>query len=193
MSRTKIIVVEGPQGAGKTTITNFLRSAIPYTNLYRLSGTKDATPTGKEKSKKMYDCLVNYIESMANQDINLLFDRTFFTEEIYCRLGFKEYQFSDLYFGYLDRLANMDYDIYYITLYLSDTEEYNARLERAGKAVTKYAEYDKRSSVVQQEAYLKMAEEIKEKYTQINVINVDNTKPQEEVEAYLKDLLSWKE
>ena len=32
-----------------------------------------------------------------NIGINLLFDRTFFTEENYCRLGKKEYSFSDVY------------------------------------------------------------------------------------------------
>ena len=43
MSNSKLIVVEGPQGAGKTTITDYLRYAIPYTNLYRLSGTADSS------------------------------------------------------------------------------------------------------------------------------------------------------
>ena len=35
MANSKIIIVEGAQGAGKTTITDYIRHAIPYTNLYR--------------------------------------------------------------------------------------------------------------------------------------------------------------
>lgn len=52
MANSKIIVVEGPQGAGKTTITDFLRHTLPYSNLYRLCGTSDSTVTGKKKSRR---------------------------------------------------------------------------------------------------------------------------------------------
>ena len=78
MSNSKIIIVEGAQGAGKTTITDFIRNSIPYTNLYRLNGTADSSPTGLEKSKKMYWGLIDYIRTLENASINLLFDRTFF-------------------------------------------------------------------------------------------------------------------
>ena len=49
MANSKLIVVEGAQGAGKTTITDFIRHSLAYTNLYRLSGTNDTTPAGKKK------------------------------------------------------------------------------------------------------------------------------------------------
>ena len=97
MANSKIIIVEGPQGVGKTTITDFLRHSIKYTNLYRLSGTSDSSKDGLEKSKIMYRNLLKYMKTLENLSINLLFDRTFFTEEIYCRLGFKEYSFTEVY------------------------------------------------------------------------------------------------
>ena len=50
MERSKVIIVEGPQGAGKTTLTNRLRELIISTNLIRMSGVKDKTEAGKEKS-----------------------------------------------------------------------------------------------------------------------------------------------
>ena len=37
------------------------------------------------------------MKTLENASINLLFDRTFFSEEVYCRLGFKEYSFTDVY------------------------------------------------------------------------------------------------
>lgn len=193
MANSKIIIVEGPQGVGKTTITDFIRHSIPYTNLYRLSGTADTTISGKEKSKVMYEDLLDYMKKLENKSINLLFDRTFFTEEVYCRLGFKEYSFTDIYESLLEKLANLDFDIYYIVLYLSDEKEFEKRLDREGKAKVKYTSFNKESSIKQQNEYLKLAEEIKEKYKNINVITIDNTKDLESVESRLKELLKWKE
>lgn len=193
MANSKIIIVEGAQGAGKTTITDYIRHAIPYTNLYRLSGTADSKPTGRAKSEKMYIDLVDYIEKLQNMSINLLFDRTFFTEEIYCRLGFKEYTFSDIYEKLLNRLANMDFEIYYITLYLSDENEFEKRLNRAGKAKNAYAKFNKQSSINQQNAYLKMADEIAEKYPQINVVKLDNCRDEKVVKEEIKNMLEWQE
>lgn len=193
MANSKIIIVEGAQGAGKTTITDYIRHAIPYTNLYRLSGTADSTPTGRAKSEKMYIDLVDYIEKLQNMSINLLFDRTFFTEEIYCRLGFKEYTFSDIYEKLLNRLANMDFEIYYITLYLSDENEFEKRLNREGKAKNAYAKFNKQSSINQQNAYLKMADEIAEKYPQINVVKLDNCRDEKVVKEEIKNMLEWQE
>ncbi len=192
MANSKIIIVEGPQGVGKTTITDFIRNSISYTNLYRLCGTHDVTKTGREKSIKMYDALMNYIEAMQNTNVNLLFDRTFFTEEIYCRLGKKEYKFTDVYDRLLEKLSKLDFDIYYITLYLENEDEYSKRLDRPDKAKMKNADFEKSSSIIQQEEYLKMSNEIKNKYKNINVVNINNSRPIEDVKKELKDLLDWK-
>ena len=162
MANSKVIIVEGPQGVGKTTITDFIRNSIPYTNLYRLCGTHDVTKSGRAKSIKMYRALMNYIEEMQNTNVNLLFDRTFFTEEIYCRLGKKDYTFTDIYEKLLSRLANLDFDIYYITLYLENENEYCKRLDRPEKAKMAKADFEASSSIIQQREYLKMADEVKE-------------------------------
>ena len=49
-----IIIVEGPQGVGKTTFTNYLREKIASTDLYRLTGIKDKTEAGYLKIKRKY-------------------------------------------------------------------------------------------------------------------------------------------
>jgi len=189
MANSKIIIVEGAQGAGKTTITDFLRHAVKYTNLYRLTGTSDSTKEGKRKATIMYQNLLTYIKTLENLSINLVFDRTFFTEEIYCRLGFKEYSFTDVYEALLEELSKMDFDIYYITLYLQDETLFEKRIQREGKAVPDYAKFRAESSINQQRAYLKMAEEVKEKYPNIHVVNVENSRKVEEVEKELKEIL----
>lgn len=191
MANSKLIVIEGPQGAGKTTITDYLRHKIPYTNLYRLSGSSDNSPSGKQKSIEMYDDLLDYIEKLENKNINLLFDRTFFTEAVYCRLGFKEFDYDDVFNRLLDRFANFDFDIYYITLYLGNTDEFEERLNRNDKAINKYAHFSKESSVNQQNAYLDMAKEVKEKHgDKIHVYTIDTCVGLEKTKEEIIKILS---
>ena len=191
MVNSKIIVVEGPQGAGKTTITDFLRHTLPYSNLYRLCGTADSTVTGKKKAEDMYFDLLEYMKKMENKSINLIFDRTFFTEENYCRLGIKEYSFTDVYEKLLNKFANLDFEIYYITLYLENENEYIERLKRDGKAVFKGAEFKAENSIKQQRVYIEMADEIKKKYHNINVLNIANDKDLEDTKKELREFLKY--
>lgn len=191
MANSKLIVVEGPQGAGKTTVTDYIRHGLKYTNLYRLCGTADSSPTGKQKAKDMYWDLLEYIEKMENKSINLVFDRTFFTEEIYSRLKFKEYNFSDEYEKLLNKFSTLDFDIYYITLYLEDTELFKKRLVRDDKAITDYAKFNIDSSKKQQEQYLKMADEISSKYPNIKVFKVSNDTDEKELKLKIKNILNF--
>ena len=191
MANSKLIVIEGAQGAGKTTITDFLRHTLSYTNLYRLCGTSDSTPTGKKKAEEMYVHLMEYIKGLENKSINLVFDRTFFTEENYCRLGKKEYTFTDVYDKLLEDFSKLDFEIYYITLYLEDENLYNIRLDRPEKAAFKNSKFEVENSINQQRVYLEMAEEIKKKYPSIKVINVENSKPLEETQAELRQIIGY--
>ena len=191
MANSKLIIVEGPQGAGKTTVTDYIRYSLKYTNLYRLSGTSDSTPAGLQKSTVMYDTLLDYVEKMQNLNINLLFDRTFFTEENYCRLGFKQYSFTEQYNKLLKRLAGFDFDIYYITLYLSDTSLYAKRLQRENKATIDYAKFDVQKSIDQQNTYLQMSKEISEAYPNIHCINICTDAEIETVQKLVRDAIDY--
>lgn len=191
MANSKLIIVEGPQGAGKTTVTDYIRYSLKYTNLYRLSGTSDSTPAGLQKSTVMYDTLLDYVEKMQNLNINLLFDRTFFTEENYCRLGFKQYSFTEQYNKLLKRLAGFDFDIYYITLYLSDTSLYAKRLQRENKATIDYAKFDVQKSIDQQNTYLQMSNEISESYPNIHCINICTDADIETVQQLVREAINY--
>ncbi len=191
MANSKLIVVEGAQGAGKTTYTDYLRYSLSYTNLYRLSGTSDSSKTGLSKAKSMYETLLDYIKKLENTSINLVFDRTFFTEEVYCRLGKKEYSFTEVYNNLLEEFSKLDFDIYYITLYLEDEKVFEERLNREGKAEFKASKFSVENSISQQREYLKMANEIKEKYPNIKVINIKTDKLQEEVEKEIREKIGY--
>lgn len=171
--RGNIIVIEGPQGVGKSTLANFLRDNLPTTNLYRLSGIKDRTLTGKEKNKIMYLGLINYMESLEETELNLVFDRTFFTEQVYCSLGYKDYKFDDVYDRLIKKLGALDYNIYFVVLYLKDESLYEKRLRRIHH---NYQSFSLKSSVDQQNAYLKLADNIKEKNINVLKIAMDDYK-----------------
>lgn len=193
MANSKLIVVEGAQGAGKTTVTDYIRHTLKYTNLYRLSGTSDSTLAGKKKSEDMYKVLLDYIEKMENQSINLLFDRTFFTNEIYARLGYHNYDFSKTYKELLERLDNLSnldkYDIYFVALYLEDEKLYEQRIKRDKH---EYQKFEVQSSIDQQNAYLKMADEIEKECKNIKVLRFENSTEEvasKNVEKYFSDLM----
>lgn len=170
MKKSKIIIVEGPQGTGKTTLSNFFRENLPGANLYRLSGQKDKTLTGKKYSVIMYNALIEYLQEMQVVPMDMIFDRTFFTEEVYGRLGYKEYSFTDEYQKLVKKLDALDYDIYYISLYLKNVELFRERLDR--ESHHNYQSFSLESSFNQQKVYEDIAEEL-EKNTQINVIRME--------------------
>lgn len=169
MKDNKIIIVEGPQGTGKTTLTNYLRDNLPSANLYRLQGQKDKSITGKENSIKMYEALLNYLKEMETVPMDMIFDRTFFSEEVYARLGYKEYSFTDEYKKLLYQLNNLKYNIFYISLYLNNTELFKERLDR--ESHHNYQSFSVENSINQQNMYKQIANEVSE-YKNINIIDL---------------------
>lgn len=172
-NRGNIIIIEGPQGVGKSTMANFLRDNLASSNLYRLTGIKDKTQTGYEKNKKMYFNLIEYMRSLEETQLDLIFDRTFFTEQVYTTLGYKSYKFDDAYEELVKRLATLNYNIYVVILYLKDTNIYNERLKRVHH---NYQAFSLENSVNQQNCYLKLIDNIKEKNIQTIKIATDNYK-----------------
>ena len=173
MKNDVIIIVEGPQGVGKTTFTNYLREHMAATDLYRLSGIKDREETGLAKIKLKYEKLIEYMENCS--DINMIFDRTFFTNEVYSRIGYQKYPFGETYQALLSKLDNMknvdQYDIYLVMTYLQDESLYQKRIKRDKH---QYQKFDVESSILQQREYLKMADEVEAQTKNIKVIRFAN-------------------
>ena len=173
MKKDVIIIVEGPQGVGKTTFTNYIRENMAATDLYRLSGIKDREQTGLAKIKLKYEKLIEYMENCS--DINMVFDRTFFTNEVYSRLGYQKYSFSSTYetlLSQLDSMKNLDrYDIYLVITYLQDENLYKERIKRDKH---QYQKFEVESSILQQREYLKIADEVEKQTKNIKVIRFAN-------------------
>lgn len=169
MEKNKMIIIEGPQGTGKTTLANYLRDNMPGSNLYRLSGQKDKSLIGLDYSIYMYEVLMEYLRKMESIPMDLIFDRTFMTEEVYARLGYKEYNFTNEYKRFLNDLFDLKYNIYYFSLYLKKVELFKTRLARDSHH--NYQSFSIENSVNQQNTYLEIFNEIS-KYNKINVYNI---------------------
>ena len=169
MERNNLIIIEGPQGTGKSTLSSYLRDNIASSNLYRLSGQRDKTNKGLEQSKLMYDALFSYLQNMQNIPMDMIFDRTFTSEEVYARLGYKEYSFTEQYKRYSTLLNELYYKIYYFNLYLENVDLFRQRLDRPSHH--NYQAFSLDNSVNQQKAYRDVASELST-YDNINVIDL---------------------
>ena len=92
-----------------------------------------------------------------------------------------------------DRVDEIEDECFdFIDEYIEDENEneYEKRLDRKGKAVPEYAKFELENSIKQQREYLKMADEIKEKYPHIKVINLKNDRDFEEVKEELNKILN---
>lgn len=92
MLKNKLIVVDGPQGVGKTALTTQLREKITCTTLIRLSGASDKSALTAYKSHKS---TLDMIESQIGIGMNFVLDRSHFSEEVYCKLGYKSHDFTE--------------------------------------------------------------------------------------------------
>ena len=186
MQKNTLIIVEGPQGAGKSTFTNYLRENLASADLHRLTGIKDKSKTGLEKVTKRFQREMDYIKGGCSpEDPIMVYDRNFFTDEVYARLGYKEYSFAETYQNLLSQLNNMDLEIYLVILYLDDEKLYKERL--ASRDKFEYQKFDIENSINQQREYLKLADEVEKQATNINVVRFAND-TQEKFESKVKEL-----
>ena len=188
LKKRNIIIVEGPQGVGKSTLANFLRDNLPSTNLYRLSGINDKTKTGKEKNEIMYLELIDYMKKLEKTELNMVFDRFFFSEQVYSKLGYKEYLFDDVYEKLLNKFYELNYNVYFVVLYLKNEKLYEKRLKRVHH---NYKEFSLKSSVDQQKTYLELADYIDKSKVKVIKVAMDDYK--EGYNKIIKDIPLLKE
>lgn len=185
--KPNIIIVEAPQGGGKTTVTNILRDKLPYTNLLRLSGIDDMSVKGKKKVYKIRKAELNMIKK-ASGNINFVLDRCHITEQIYCNLGFKEYTFEDKYESLNEQLSKLTkkYNVYLVLLE-ADRMAYVKRLNR-DKPKFLDVDFTSSNSFRQQAEYIFELNHIQSHYPKIHTMRVDTTdkSPKEVAEHILK-------
>lgn len=167
-----ILLVEGAQGTGKSTVCRELREYLSYITLLDLNGIGDKTETGQEKMFKYHNQIFDMFDYTKFCGMNYVCCRSFLSERIYCNLGYKPYSFdkyNDILINNLDYLTKW-YDVYFILL-TANEEDLKIRLNRDKFA---YEPFLVESSLAQQEQYQKEFRYLANQKTNIKVYEIEN-------------------
>ncbi len=173
--RSKVVIIEGSQGTGKSTISTILREQMPYTNLLRLAGTSDKTKSGKEKVFWARNSELQMIYENRNNSISYILDRSHISEQVFCKLGHKDYTFNNENILLNKSLANIaeHYDVYFILL-TADIDDFSERLKR-DKPEFLDLKFNTYSSIIQQEKYIDELNNLRRTHSSINCIQVNTS------------------
>lgn len=185
MEKSRIIIVEGAQGAGKSTTTNLLRETLTSVNLVRMSGVRDKGVTGKEKSFLVHLSTLEMMDKLDECEINFVLDRSFLSEVLYCDLGFKPYTSEGWqeYFGPVLNSLNKKYKLEYVLL-KPDKDELEERLGKRSKG--EYQPFKVESSLKQTAKYIELLEDKFFEDIDVRIIEVKGKSPVEVVEEIIK-------
>lgn len=173
MSKPKLIIVEGAQGSGKSTICRELREQMTSTTLISLSGTSDKSKGGAWKCYEYHSAILNTLFDISHCGLNTILERSHLSERVYCELGYKPYTFIEQAKNLNAKLRFLatKYDVHIFVLTCAKSE-YEKRLQRDKGS---YIGFSVESSLKQQDAYLLELKNIEESYPSISCYVVDNT------------------
>lgn len=173
MEKPLIIVVEGPQGTGKTTITNGLREKISYSTMIRETGTRVSSP---EQAYEYHYYITELMVHMSKLNLNFILDRSHTTEMAYCDVGLKEHTFEEesrkLNVFYEKMTEN--YSIHFVLL-TADAEAFRTRLAR-DKSDYLNAKFDVSSSLKQCESYERVFKKLEKECPSAKFHYIDTSK-----------------
>lgn len=164
-----IIVLEGVDGVGKTSVAHILADQLPLSSLLKLSGAPRDNPEGKLWMQEVYNSLIPFLTELGNK-AHIVLDRSWVSELVYSPL-FKDYT-ADYVTAYAIEINGL-VDVRYIFLN-ADLKEIERRV--AAKALAQPNETHPDVTTIKrvQEAY----EATKEKFNRIfpnKCLSVDTT------------------
>jgi thymidylate kinase len=139
-NKPKIIFIEGCQGCGKSSITKELREKLKYTTMLDLNAIGDKSLEGRGKMYNYHKNILKMFEDNKYNGMNFLCSRSYFSEAVYCELGYKSYDFEVQTNSLTSELTYLTkyYDIYFIVLTATE-EELEERLNRDKFAYNKFS------------------------------------------------------
>ena len=188
-NKPKIIFIEGSQGVGKSSVTKELREKLKYTTMLDLNAIGDKSLEGRDKMYKYHKGILNMFEDNKYNGMNFLCSRSYFSEAVYCELGYKEYNFevqTNSLTSELTYLTNY-YDIYFIVLTATE-EELEERLNRNKFA---YNKFSVENSLNQQNVYKRYLRYLSNKSERsVRCFEVPNRNIDDTVEVIMKSILT---
>lgn len=169
---SKVIILEGPRGTGKSTLARNIREKISEITLVNATGFHLNDSEGLAKIVGYYTAWLNMLSNLHTHDSTFVFDRFFFSERVFSEL-YKDYDFNMYYRIFLSDLSFVaDVDLIYLTV--SDSQVLKARLERDKVPFGNVSE-SVFETMRQQSVYNDIMSEISSKYPIIKLHEVDTT------------------
>ena len=167
MAKPKLIIVEGAIGSGKSTLSRSLRENIPNSTLLDLGSIGNDS---QAHSFIYHSNILSMLFDVKLVQSNFILSRSFISNEVYSRLGKKDYDNSDNFKYHVNRLnmLKMIYDIKIIIL-ASNPDEFERRLSVREKF--QYVKHSVEESIKQQREYLCIADELRESDLEVRVVN----------------------
>lgn len=161
----KAIVLEGPRGTGKSTVTRLLRDTIDGATLINMTGFKSDDMVGLAKITDYYKALFEYLQSLSNSPYSytVIFDRTFFSEMVYAPI-YKSYDFKPIYDRLLKMLFSCTDSLHLFFLKVNDTDVLCSRLKRDKVLLFDQVEESITQSMKQQQYYEALFEGIEKNF-----------------------------
>lgn len=175
----KNIIIEGPRGTGKSTVTKILRENILNSTLINCTGFNEQGEEGIRKTMKYYNSWFNFFKDLKGTDMTFVHDRFYFSEMIYSTL-YKDYNFEEEFQILNRRLKHSFDDVYLILLVINDAELLHNRLIRNKEALFGWVDENVTESFKQQYLYSHYLDRIpKNTGIKYHVIEVDDLTPEE--------------
>lgn len=167
MSKQRLIIIEGSIGSGKSSLAHNLREQMKNTTMLSLSSIGNDT----EFTNYQYHAdILNLILDGRNLKSNYILCRSFISNEVYARLGKKDYDNNRNFRILTNKLEILQYyyDVHVIIL-ASNPNEYERRLGKRNKF--EYVEHNVKEALAQQREYLLIADELRNAHVDVRVYN----------------------
>lgn len=177
MNKPKLILIEAPQGGGKSSSCRLLREKMPNTTLLSLSSIEDDTAFN---TYLYHSGILSMLQDLSNLGSSFVLDRSFLSNYVYYKLGFKKYDWEQEY-DWLCRKLKLLEEYFDVSIFILATskEEYERRLNKRDKY--EYIKMSSENSMKQQREYLDLFFDLKDKGFNIHVINNTNTSKEQTV------------
>jgi thymidylate kinase len=169
MSRKpKLIIVEGAQGTGKTSITLALKNRLPYAQVMMLRGNEQRC---EQMSFRNHMNALKFVSDSSRISNDFILDRSFLSEHCYSQL-YRESTFThlnDVLVNFTKQLKE-DYDVS-IVLMLADEESFKERLVDRDKAQFSDVVFHVNNSLRQQDTYISIVSDVAKHFNVICKMN----------------------
>lgn len=178
-----IVILEGADGVGKSTVAKMLNEQLPFSYLLKLTGAPKHVQT-QDWVKRTYDSIIPFLIACGNKS-HIIVDRAWPSEAVYAPL-FKEYKPD-----YIDNLVDAIHSLaptHYVFMYASpETLAFRMQVKIDSRPYEKHQDIKAIEKI--QESYKQWFAKLKAGYpNNVHDVDVTNMRAVEVVDWIMKEL-----